>query len=92
MIKNSDIFVHCPKDGWCISGLFCQSITEIFIPSQKSISKKCILIMDMAHAHISKDSLNFLKEKEINYVLIPAIWYANANPWIWLLIKYLKII
>ena len=36
-VKNGDVFVHCQKDGWYTSGLFCQWIREIFIPYQKLI-------------------------------------------------------
>ena len=36
--------------------------------------------MDMASCHISNESLNFLKEKDINYVLIPAGMTPECQP------------
>ena len=36
--------------------------------------------MDQATVHISEDSLNFLKDKEINFVLIPAGMRPECQP------------
>ena len=69
-MKIGEVFVHCQQYGLAL--LFYQWINEIFIPYQKLLSEKCILIIDRASCHISNESLNFIKEKDINYVLIPA--------------------
>ena len=65
-MKIGEVFVHCQKYGLAL--LFYQWINEIFIPYQKLLSEKCILIIDRASCHISNESLNFIKEKDINYV------------------------
>ena len=51
---------------------FKEWIKEIFIPYEKEYGDKCLLLLDKASGHILKDSLSFLEEKNINYVLIPA--------------------
>jgi hypothetical protein len=38
---------------------------------EKEYGEKCLLIMDKGSGYISKDSLSFLDENKINYVLIP---------------------
>ena len=44
------MYVHCQKEGWCKSHIFTYWIKEvyIYIPYQKSISEKCLLILDNA--------------------------------------------
>lgn len=65
-VHNSEMYVHCQKEGWCTSHIFTYWIKEVYIPYQKPISEKCLLILDNATAHNSKDSLNILNEFNTN--------------------------
>ena len=51
------IHVYCQNDGCCISFIFKELIKNIFIEYEKEIPDKCLLIIDKAISHISKDSL-----------------------------------
>ncbi len=44
---------------------------KVFIIYEKDKGKRCLLIMDKAASHISKDSIAFLDANKVNYVLIP---------------------
>ena len=48
------------------SHIFTYWIKEVYIPYKKPISEKCLLILDNATAHNSKDSLNILNEFNTN--------------------------
>ena len=74
------MYVHCQKEGWCTSHIFTYWIKEVYIPYQKSISEKCLLILDNAIAHNSKDSLNILNEFNINYSFIPPGMTPECQP------------
>ena len=39
---------------------------------KKLLGSKCLLIMDKASCHISKEAINFLEENNISYNLIPS--------------------
>ena len=44
----------------------------MFKKYEKSIGSKCLLIMDKASSHISKEAIIFLEENNISYNLIPS--------------------
>ena len=71
-VRDKSMFIFCQSDGWCTSHIFKEWIKEIFIPFEKKYADKFLLILDKASGHISKESLSFLEEKNINFVLIPA--------------------
>lgn len=61
-VKNKGMFIHCQSQGWCNTELFCMWIKEVFIPYEKQIAKKCLLISDKASVHVSDESLSFLEK------------------------------
>ena len=67
-VRNGNLFVYCQPQSWCTSSLFKEWIKVIFLQYDKEYGEKCLLIMDKASEHISKDSLSFLDENKINYV------------------------
>ena len=79
-VRNGNLFVYCQPQGWCTSYLFIEWIKAVFLPYEKEYGEKCLLIMDKASSHISKDSLSILEEKKINYVLIPGGLTSECQP------------
>ena len=65
------MYVHCQKEGWCTSQIFSYWLKEVYFPYQNFISENCLLILDNAKAHNSKDSLKILNEYNIKYSFIP---------------------
>ena len=61
-VKNKEMFIHCQSQGWCNTELFCMWIKEVFIPYEKQIAEKCLLISDKASFHVSDESLSFLEK------------------------------
>lgn len=51
--------------------IFFKEWIKEFKPYEKEYADKCLLILDKVSGHISKESLSFLEEKNINFVLIP---------------------
>ena len=58
-VRDKSMFIYCQSDGWCTSYIFKEWIKEIFIPYEKEYGDKCLLLLDKASGHISKDSLFF---------------------------------
>ena len=71
-VRDKSMFIYSQRDGWCTSYIFKEWIKEIFIPYEKEYCDKCLLILDKASGHISNESLSFLEQKNINFVLITA--------------------
>ena len=67
-VRDKSMFIYCQSDGWRTSYIFKEWIKKIFIPYEKEYCDKCLLILDKASGHISKESLSFLEEKNINFV------------------------
>ena len=70
-VKNKNMFVLCQEDGWCTTRIFQEWIKNIYIPYQNYIMEKCLLVLDMATCHVSKEALNFLDNLNISYIIIP---------------------
>ena len=51
--------------------IFTLWIKEIFIPYQETIGEKCLLILDKAISHISRESLKYLNDLKINKCFNP---------------------
>ena len=65
------MFIYCQPQGWCTTELFCIWIQQVFIPYEKQIAEKCLLILDKASVHVSEESLSFLAKNNISYIIIP---------------------
>ena len=70
-VKNKNMYVLCQEDGWCTTSIFKEWIKNIYIPYQNYIMEKCLLVLDMATSHVSKEALNFLDNLKISYIIIP---------------------
>ena len=79
-VKKHEIFVHCQKQGWCTTELFILWLKEVFIPYQTSIAENCLLVMDKASSHISAESIKYLNENNISFMLIPAGMTPECQP------------
>lgn len=79
-VKNKSIFVRSQKSGWCTSELFATYIKEIFLPYQKNLGEKCLLIMDQASSHVSNESIEMLNNNEVSYYLIPVGMTPECQP------------
>lgn len=79
-VREKNMFIYCQEDGWCTTAIFKEWIKVIFQPYEKEYGDKCILIMDKASSHISKESLSFLKENNIEFILIPAGMTPHCQP------------
>ena len=90
-IKKGVMYVHCQKEGWCTSQIFNYWLKEVYLPYQNFISEKCLLILDNATAHNSKDSLKTLNECNIKYSFIPPGMTRNVTLLIFRLIEYLNL-
>ena len=74
------MFIYCQNNVWCDNFIFKEWIKKIFIPYQKSLCEKCILIIDKASSHSSDDSLEFLNDMNISYLLIPSAMTSILQP------------
>ena len=74
------MFIFCQNNAWCDKYIFSQWVKLIFIPYQKSLSEKCLLIIDKASCHSSDDSLEILNNQNINYLLIPSGMTSILQP------------
>ena len=61
------MFIYCQHNAWCINFIFKEWIQKVFKPYEKSLGDKCLLIIDKASSHASNDSLEILKNFDINY-------------------------
>ena len=66
------MFIYCQNNAWWDKFLFNEWIKNIFIPYQKSLSEKCLLIINKASSHSSDNSLEILNKLNISYLLIPS--------------------
>ena len=66
------MLIYAQKDAWCTTFIFKEWLINVFKKYEKEIGAKCMLIMDKASSHISKESIKFLEENNIAYNLIPA--------------------
>ena len=55
-------------------------IKQIYKPYEKSIGDKCLLIIDKASTHASDDSLELLKNNNINNILISSGMTSLLQP------------
>ena len=79
-VKNKNMFILCQPDGWCTTSIFQEWIKNIYIPYQNYIMEKCLLVLDMATSHISKEALNYLNNAGISYIIIPAGMTPYCQP------------
>ena len=79
-MRNGNVYIYCQPQGWCTSSLFQEWIKLVFLPYEKEYGEKCLLIIDKALGHISKDSLSFFDGNKINYVLIPGGITCECQP------------
>ena len=86
------IYIYAQKDGWWTTFIFKEWINNAFKKYEKNLGCKCLLIMDKASSHISKESINFLVENNISYNLIPSGLTPILRLYISVLTRYLKII
>lgn len=61
-VTNKEMYIYCQPQGWCTSEIFSFWLNDIFIPYEKSIGQKCLLILDKASSHISYYALEILKK------------------------------
>ena len=74
------MFIYCQPQGWCTTELFCIWIQQVFIPYEKQIAEKCLLILDKASVHVSEESLSFLAKNNISYIIIPPGMTPECQP------------
>lgn len=74
------MYVHCQSWGWFTTELFCLWIKELFLPYENLKAEKCLLVLDKASSHVSKESLYFFEKNKINYVLIPPGMTPKCQP------------
>ena len=79
-IRDKSLFLYCQNQGWCTTSLFKEWINVVFKPYEEEYGDKCLLIMDKASSHISKNALTYLNDNEINYVLIPGGMTPECQP------------
>ena len=79
-VRNKQMFIYCQKNALCYKFIFNEWIKNIFIPYQKSLSEKCLLIIDKASSHSSDDSLEILNKLNISYLLIPSGMTSLLKP------------
>ena len=81
-VRENKMFIFCQNNAWCDKYIFSQWVKKIFIPYQKSLSEKCLLLIDKASCHSSDDSLEILNNLNINYLLIPSVMTSILQRWI----------
>ena len=69
-VKEKKMFIYCQLEGWCTTNIFKEQINDIVLIYHKGYCDKYVLIMDNTLRYISKDSLQYLDEKTINYIII----------------------
>ena len=80
-VKNKTIYVKCQENSWCDTNIFKFWVNNIFLYYQNFIiKKKCLLIFDKATSHINNDVIAFLKEKNIDYIIIPGGFTKYLQP------------
>ena len=79
-IQKGVMSVHYQKEGWCTSQIFSYWHKEVYLPYQKFISENCLLILDNATAHNSKDSLKILNDYNFKYSFIPPGMTPECQP------------
>ena len=71
-VRNKQMFIYCQNNVRWDKFIFNEWIKNIYIPYQKLLSEKCLLIIDKASSHSSDDSLEMLNKLNISYLLIPS--------------------
>lgn len=79
-VKNHNLLVYYQRQGWCTNFFFIEWTKHVLLPYQRSIQEKCLVVLDKASSHISKDSLEALNENGVNYILIPAGMTSICQP------------
>lgn len=79
-VKNNNMFIYCQNNAWCSKFIFTEWIKKVFKPYEKDIGDKCLLIIDKASTHASNESLEILKNNDINYCLIPSGMTSLLQP------------
>ena len=72
--------ICCQKDGWCTTKIIEYWLNNIFLPYQRQIIEKCLLVFDKATCHISKEAIDFLNYNNIPYIFIPAGMTPYCQP------------
>ena len=74
------MLIYCQNNVWWDKFIFNKWIKNIFIRYQKSLSEKCLLIIDKASSHSSDNSLEILNKLNISYLLIPSGMTSLLQP------------
>ena len=72
--------IYCQNNSWFNKYILGEWIKQIYKPYEKSIGDKCLLIIDKLSTHTSDDSLELLKNNNINYILIPSGMTSLLQP------------
>lgn len=75
-----EMYVHNQKEGWCTSQIFSYWLKKVYLLFHIFISETCLLILDNATAHNSKESLKILKEYNVKYLFIPPGMTPERQP------------
>ena len=54
IIKSKKMFAVCQKNAWCDTEIFQRWYEEVFLNYEKSINKKCLLILDKSPSHYNQ--------------------------------------
>lgn len=65
------MFVFYQKNAWCDNALFMQWINKIFLLYQNSLEEKVLLIFDQATSHLLNESLDYLANNNIDFLITP---------------------
>ncbi len=74
------MYIYCQKNSWCNKFIFGEQIKYIFKPYEKCIRDKCLLVIDKTSSHASYESMELLKNNNINYYLIPSWMTSLLQP------------
>ena len=63
-----------------VINLYLENRLNIFLNLEKCIGDKYLLVIDKAPSHVSYESLELLKNNNLNYYLIPSGMYSLLQP------------
>ena len=69
-VKNNKLLVHCQRQGWCTNSIFNEWIKKVFLPYERTIQEKCLVVLDQATCYISTYSIDVLNNNGVKYILI----------------------
>ena len=72
VVRNKKIFIFFQENAWVNDSIFKNWIDLVFKEHEKNLKDKCLLLLDKAPSHITKNVLSYFKSNQIEYILIPA--------------------